>query len=119
MEDEWCTADIHFNQSVAGQCVELKLEGNIAAIPSYTYRNICVPQQTPETGKSIISLIIFVDAVQMLLSAGSCENVLGYFCNLGSLRYGNEYCKYGKITFFPFTEAFFNHAVITARDWFV
>ncbi len=26
---------------------------------------------------------------------------------------------YGKINVFPFTEAFFNHAVITARDWFV
>ncbi len=45
------------------------------------------------------------------------ENVLGYFPNLGSLRYGNEYCKYEKIHFFPFTEAFFNHVVITACDW--
>ncbi len=89
MEDEWCTADIHFNQSVAGQCVELKLEGNIAAIPSYTYRNICVPQQTPETGKSIISLIICIDAVQKLISAGSCENqylLVFIRCNLQDVK---------------------------------
>ncbi len=70
-DEELCIEEIHFNQSVAGQCVELKFEGKIAGIPSYAYRNICVPQQTPETGKSIISLIIFLDAVQMLLSAGS------------------------------------------------
>ncbi len=47
------------------------------------------------------------------------NNLLSYFRNLGSLRYGNEYSKYGKIPFFPFAEAFFNHTVITARDWFV
>ncbi len=33
-----------------------------------------------------------------------------------ALRYRR---KFGKIPFFPFTEAFFNHAVITARDWFM
>ncbi|NP_001347833.1 interferon gamma receptor 1-like b1 precursor [Sinocyclocheilus anshuiensis] len=51
-DEELCTAEIHFNQSTAGQCVELKLEGMIAGIPSYTYRNVCVPQQTPETDKT-------------------------------------------------------------------
>uniref|UniRef100_A0A672ND07 Fibronectin type-III domain-containing protein n=1 Tax=Sinocyclocheilus grahami TaxID=75366 RepID=A0A672ND07_SINGR len=51
-DEELCTAEIHLNQSTAGQCVELKLEGMIAGIPSYTYRNVCVPQQTPETDKT-------------------------------------------------------------------
>ncbi len=48
------------------------------------------------------------------------KNVLGYYRNLGSLRYGNKYCVeyrslYGKkLFFFSSTEAYFNHAVITA-----
>ncbi len=46
--------------------------------------------------------------------------VLGYYRNLGSLRYGNEYCVefdavWEKLSFSSSTEAYFNHAVITAR----
>ncbi len=53
------------------------------------------------------------------------QNVLGYYRNLGSLRYGNEYSvekstlSMGIIFFSSSTEAYFNHAVITAHDWFV
>lgn len=60
MEEKLCTVEIHLNESTAGQCVELKFQGKIAGIPSYTYRNVCVPQQMPETGKNIISLILFI-----------------------------------------------------------
>ncbi len=49
----------------------------------------------------------------------TCRNVLGYYHNLVSLRYGKEYCVerrcMGKKLFSSFTEAYFNHAVITAR----
>ncbi|XP_056117879.1 interferon gamma receptor 1-like [Rhinichthys klamathensis goyatoka] len=48
-EDEQCIADIHFNQSVAGQCVELRFEGKISAIPTHTSRHVCVPRLTPHT----------------------------------------------------------------------
>ncbi|XP_058652227.1 interferon gamma receptor 1-like isoform X2 [Onychostoma macrolepis] len=75
-DEELCTAEIHFNQSIAGQCVELKLEGKIAGIPTYTYGNICVPQQTPETDKTgiiaallgggIIVLFIIIGFVWLL-----------------------------------------------------
>ncbi len=56
-----------------------------------------------------------------LLKYMNTENALGYFRNLGCQRYGNEYCveyrRYmGKNYFFSSsTEAYFNHAVITAR----
>ncbi len=47
------------------------------------------------------------------------KNLLGYYRNLGSLRYGNEYCVerccMGKTIFSSSIEAYFNHAVITAR----
>ncbi|XP_052427664.1 interferon gamma receptor 1-like isoform X2 [Carassius gibelio] len=56
-DEDLCNAEVHFNQSVAGQCVELKLEGVIAGIPSYTYSNVCVPQPTPETDSAISSHI--------------------------------------------------------------
>ncbi|XP_052469948.1 uncharacterized protein LOC128026722 [Carassius gibelio] len=49
VKDELCTVKIHLNESTAGQCVELKFEGKIAGIPLNTYRNVCVPQQLPET----------------------------------------------------------------------
>ncbi len=50
------------------------------------------------------------------------KNILGYYRNLGSLRYGNKYwverrCM-GKTNSSSSTEAYFNHAVITAR-WLV
>ncbi|XP_043089295.1 interferon gamma receptor 1-like [Puntigrus tetrazona] len=48
-DEELCTAEIYLNQSAAGQRVELKFEGKIAGIHSYTYRSVSVPQQTPET----------------------------------------------------------------------
>ncbi|XP_067242931.1 interferon gamma receptor 1-like [Chanodichthys erythropterus] len=48
-DEDLCTAKIHLNQNVAGQCVVLKFEGMIAAIPTYSYKNVCVPHQTPET----------------------------------------------------------------------
>ncbi|XP_042624302.1 interferon gamma receptor 1-like [Cyprinus carpio] len=60
VEEKLCTVEIHLNESTAGQCVELKFEGKIAGIPSYTYRNVCVPQQMPETDKS--GLIVAVQA---------------------------------------------------------
>ncbi len=48
--------------------------------------------------------------------------VLGYFRNLGSLRYGNKYCVedavWEKKIFSSSTEAYFNHEVMTAR-WLV
>ncbi len=34
------------------------------------------------------------------------HSVLGYFRNLDSLRYGNEYCKHGKIPFSPLLKPF-------------
>ncbi len=48
------------------------------------------------------------------------KNLLGYYRNLGSLRYGNEYCVefdavWEKLFFSSSTEAYFNHALITAR----
>ncbi|XP_050981342.1 interferon gamma receptor 1-like [Labeo rohita] len=51
-DEDLCISEIHFNQSVAGQCIELKFEGKIAGIPLYTYIHVCVPQQTPETDKT-------------------------------------------------------------------
>ncbi len=51
------------------------------------------------------------------------DNVLGYLRNLGSLRYGNEYCVarrlWGKTPFSPRTEDFFSHAVRLHGHWFV
>uniref|UniRef100_A0A673JM36 Fibronectin type-III domain-containing protein n=1 Tax=Sinocyclocheilus rhinocerous TaxID=307959 RepID=A0A673JM36_9TELE len=71
VEEELCTAEIHFNQSVAGQCVELKLEGMIAGIPSYTYRNVCVPQQTPETDKTgIIAALLGGGTIVLFIIIG-------------------------------------------------
>ncbi|XP_059422810.1 interferon gamma receptor 1-like [Carassius carassius] len=70
-EDELCIAEVHFNQSVAGQCVELKLEGVIAGIPSYTFRNICVPQQPPENDKTgIIAALIGVGTIVLFIFMG-------------------------------------------------
>ncbi|KAL1263501.1 hypothetical protein QQF64_006240 [Cirrhinus molitorella] len=76
-EDEMlCTEDIHFNQSAIGQCVELKLKGEIAGIPLHTYRKVCVSLQTPETNKAgliagllgggIIVLFIIMGVVWLL-----------------------------------------------------
>ncbi len=51
------------------------------------------------------------------------QNVLGYYRNLGSLRYGTSTasCKdaYGKMPFFSWTEVLFNHAVKLHDYWFV
>ncbi|XP_056326628.1 interferon gamma receptor 1-like [Danio aesculapii] len=47
-----CEAKVHVNQSLAGQCVELKFEGKIASIPVHTYRNVCVPQLEPASAKT-------------------------------------------------------------------
>ncbi len=51
------------------------------------------------------------------------KNVLGYYRNLGSLRYGTSTasCKdaYGKMPFFSWTEVLFNHAVKLHDYWFV
>uniref|UniRef100_A0A8C2GDH1 Interferon gamma receptor 1-like n=1 Tax=Cyprinus carpio TaxID=7962 RepID=A0A8C2GDH1_CYPCA len=70
-DEELCTAEIHFNQSIAGPCVELKLEGMIAGIPSYTYRNVCVPQQTPETDKTgIIAALLGGGAIVLFIIIG-------------------------------------------------
>ncbi len=45
------------------------------------------------------------------------NNVLGYFCNLGFLRYGNEYCKYGKI---PFLVSWGSPvAWVSSRKWYL
>ncbi|XP_073691330.1 interferon gamma receptor 1-like [Garra rufa] len=52
VKDEMCTTEIHLKEGMAGQCNDLKFEGKIAGIPSHTYRNVCVPQQTPETDKT-------------------------------------------------------------------
>lgn len=53
-EDEYlCIAQIHLNQSLVGQCVELSFEGMIAGIPTHTSRNVCVPPLTPHTGKTL------------------------------------------------------------------
>ncbi len=46
--------------------------------------------------------------------------MLSYYRNLGSLRYGNKYCVefdvvWEKLSFSSSTEAYLNHAVITAR----
>ncbi len=52
-------------------------------------------------------------------SRNKLGNVQGYYSNLGSLRYGNDYCIkrrcMGKKLFSSSTEAYLNHAVITAR----
>ncbi len=52
------------------------------------------------------------------------ENVLSYYCNLGSLRFGNEYCieiltlSMGKTLFFSlFNWSLFQSHIYTARDW--
>ncbi len=49
------------------------------------------------------------------------KNVLGYYRNLGSLRYGTSTasCKdaYGKMHFFSWTEVLFNHAVKLHDYW--
>ncbi|XP_073691331.1 interferon gamma receptor 1-like [Garra rufa] len=65
-DEELCTAKIHLNQSAAGQCVELKFEGKIAGIPSYTYINVCVPQQTPETDKTRLIAVLLGGGTIML-----------------------------------------------------
>ncbi len=56
---------------------------------------------------------LFLKLVKTLLWAiWKHKNILGYFRNLGSLRYRNEYCMYGKFPVqigkivLPFTEAF-------------
>nr|C8AW47.1 RecName: Full=Interferon gamma receptor 1-like; AltName: Full=Interferon gamma receptor 1-2; Flags: Precursor [Carassius auratus]ACV41809.1 interferon gamma receptor 1-2 [Carassius auratus] len=70
-DEDLCNAEVHFNQSVAGQCVELKLEGVIAGIPSYTYSNVCVPQPTPETDKTgIIAALIGGATVVLFIIMG-------------------------------------------------
>uniref|UniRef100_A0A8C2GHX6 Interferon gamma receptor 1-like b n=1 Tax=Cyprinus carpio TaxID=7962 RepID=A0A8C2GHX6_CYPCA len=71
-DEELCTAEIHFNQSIAVQCVELKLEGMIAGIPSHTYRNVCVPQQTPpETDKTgIIAALVGGGTIVLFIIMG-------------------------------------------------
>ncbi|XP_050981339.1 interferon gamma receptor 1-like [Labeo rohita] len=51
-DEDLCIVDFPFNQSATGECVQLKFEGEIAGILSYTYRNVCVPQQTPETSQA-------------------------------------------------------------------
>ncbi|KAK7140727.1 hypothetical protein R3I94_013112 [Phoxinus phoxinus] len=48
-DDEQCITEIHLNQSVAGRCVELRFEGNIAAIPTHASKSVCVPLLTPHT----------------------------------------------------------------------
>ncbi len=45
---------------------------------------------------------LFLKLVRTLLWAiWKHKNILGYFRNLGSLRYRNEYCMYGKFPFYP------------------
>ncbi len=48
----------------------------------------------------------------------SSTNVLGYYRNLSSLRYENEYCVerrcMGKTHFFLFNWSFYNHSVVPA-----
>ncbi|NP_001347831.1 interferon gamma receptor 1-like a2 precursor [Sinocyclocheilus anshuiensis] len=71
VEEELCTGEIHLNQSTAGQCVELKFEGKIAGIPSYTYRNVCVPQQMPETDKTgLIAAVLSGGTVVLFIIMG-------------------------------------------------
>ncbi|KAK2896348.1 hypothetical protein Q8A67_010836 [Cirrhinus molitorella] len=75
-DEELCIAKIHLNQSADGQCVELKFKGTIAGIPSFTYRNICVSKQMPETDKTglitaligggIVTLFIIMGVVRLL-----------------------------------------------------
>ncbi|KAG1941585.1 interferon gamma receptor 1-like [Pimephales promelas] len=48
-DEQQCNYEIPLNQSVAGQCVELRFEGKIAAIPTHTSRHVCVPHLTPHT----------------------------------------------------------------------
>ncbi|XP_016144362.1 growth/differentiation factor 10b [Sinocyclocheilus grahami] len=70
-EEELCTAEIHLNQSTAGQCVELKFEGKIAGIPSYTYRNVCVPQQMPVTDRTgLIAAVLGGGTVMLFIIIG-------------------------------------------------
>ncbi len=73
---------------------------------------------------NVIPIIVFVTNTKLFvfvmfrLRENKCHvrsqgNVLGYYRNLGSLRYGNEYCvEYRRLSE---KNIFFNHAVITAR----
>ncbi|XP_052006378.1 interferon gamma receptor 1-like isoform X1 [Xyrauchen texanus] len=68
-DEELCTAVIHLNQSFDGQCIELLLEGMIAAIHTSTYRNVCVSVHKPtETG--YIPAVIGVVVVLLFIAVG-------------------------------------------------
>ncbi|XP_077080215.1 growth/differentiation factor 10b [Siphateles boraxobius] len=70
-DEELCIAKIPFNLSLAGQCVELKLEGKIAAIPTHTSRNVCVPRLTPHTDHTgLIMLLVGGGFVLLSIIAG-------------------------------------------------
>lgn len=70
-DEDLCTTKIPLNQSVAGQCVELKFEGKIDAIPTYTYRNVCVPPVTPETDHTeIIAALLGGAFVLLFITVG-------------------------------------------------
>ncbi len=68
----------------------------------------------------MLQIIIYIFLQKHHLFFYLIEKVLCYHHNLGSLRYGNEYCiefrrcKW-KTRFSSSTEAYLNHAVITAR----
>ncbi|XP_048061837.1 interferon gamma receptor 1-like [Megalobrama amblycephala] len=70
-DEDVCTAKIHLKQSLAGRCVELKFEGKIAAIPTYTYKNVCVPEQTPETDHTgLIAALLGGGFVLLFITVG-------------------------------------------------
>ncbi|XP_067276832.1 interferon gamma receptor 1-like [Pseudorasbora parva] len=48
-DEDLCTANIYLNRSMAGEYVELRFEGKIAAIPTHTSRNIRVSDVPHET----------------------------------------------------------------------
>ncbi|RXN38399.1 interferon gamma receptor 1-like protein [Labeo rohita] len=71
VKDELCTAEIHLNESIAGQCEKLIFDGKIAGIPSYTYRNVCDHQQTAETDKTgLISALLGGGTIMLLIMMG-------------------------------------------------
>lgn len=61
-----CETKVHVNQSVVGQCVELKFEGKIASIPVHTYRNVTVPQLEPASAKTEWIAAILCGSIALL-----------------------------------------------------
>ncbi|XP_051506864.1 interferon gamma receptor 1-like [Myxocyprinus asiaticus] len=70
-DEELCTAEIHLNQSFAGQCIELQFVAMIAGIPTNTYRNVCISHMPVESDKtSYIMAVVGVVVVLLFIAGG-------------------------------------------------